>query len=68
MDDFTDMNVAHFPISGPRIFPQREDYLREAELLQRNGRWWTGYNFKRVARRLSWTPKYLATMKREDAA
>ena len=63
---FKMFEAASFPHLGRVLEPTREDYLKEAELSERVGHWYTGFKFRCVARRLQWTPAALQQMK--DAA
>ena len=62
------MEAASFPHLGRVVEPTREDYLKEAELSERVGHWYTGFKFRRIARRLSWTPAALHQMINADQA
>lgn len=60
--------AANFPHIGEVLNPQPDHYRQEARALRINGRAGSAERFEEVLRRLTWTPKYLAQMKQEDAA
>lgn len=60
------LNVASFPISGPKLNPTRDDYLREAGRLRMAGKTDTAWDFANIYDRLGWSPSNLKAMAEEE--